>query len=81
MNRKKRLIEPYYDLFYPFLLRTAVGEVRDLNSAYGILQALAVKILELDNDSDIEDCSVNLFPSARNVAYDYLRKEKNVFQL
>jgi RNA polymerase sigma factor (sigma-70 family) len=75
MNRKKRLIETYYDL-YPLLLRTAVGKVRDLNSAYDVLQDLAVKIIELDDDFDIEDCSAYLFRSARNVAYDYLRKEK-----
>ena len=74
MNRKKRLIETYYDL-YPLLLRTAVGKVRDLNSAYDVLQNLAVKILELDDNFDIEDCSAYLFRSARNVAYDYLRKE------
>ena len=75
MNRKKRLIETYYDL-YPLLLRTAVGKVRDLNSAYDVLQNLAVKILEIDDDADIKDCSAYLFRSARNAAYDYLRKEK-----
>lgn len=75
MNSKKRLIETYYDL-YPLLLKTAVGKVRDLNRAYDVLQNLAVKIIELDDDSDIIDCNAYLYRSTRNVAYDYLRKEK-----
>lgn len=74
MNTKQRLIDVYNEN-YQVLLRIAVSKVRSLDAAYDVLQNLAVKIIELDGDVEIQEYQAYLSRAVRHAACDHIRKE------
>lgn len=80
MYTKEELVESYM-VHYDDLCKYATALTGSRDKGFDIIQMLAVRILELDNDIVIRDMESLLFTVAKRIMIDVYRKEKRIIPM